>query len=299
MSCQRGCGQTRGAIRPIPAPPTTNYGSIYEPGTIIVDAGSDLFSELVLTSAVRDLPNREFIILSGTPAIWGFFPNVRVFDGPEVETSFSWTPITPFLTRSRGHDVFQIAADRFREAGIVIDRGPSLCHLPSPPDPGRKPPDGVLIVTGEPGTIGILPPELVREVTESLSGGGVRVTEISGVEPYETLLKAILGAEIVVCPPGAAHLISCGAYEGQNPEHGRKTILLMGGAWPGGGLPGIRQVVLESWHRVPCSGGGCGCLLAGEGPKASDRCHRSGNGVPYCMERYPVYEIVSAVESLL
>ena len=300
MGCSRGCGQSRGAIRPSPSAPSASPGRSYSPGVIVVRAGSDLFSELVLTSVVRDLPNREFLILNGTLSVWEQFHNARASADYGAEAGIVWSPLTPLLVKSLGHDVFQIAADRFRALEIVVDRGPSLCHLPTGPMPGRTAPSGVLLdLSGTEGTVESLPTGLIAAIESGLSGSGISVQVLTQGISYGERLEQILGSEVVICTHGPTHLLSCGAHLVSSPEPPRKTILLAGGAWPSSAVPGRNQVTIDSWHTVSCSNNGCGSRLVGPGAPSTDRCANCPSGFAACLENIDPLEVVSKLLQLL
>lgn len=299
MACGRGCGKARGVIRPSPAAPVPISPRVYDSGVVVVRS-SGVFSELVLTSVVRDLPNKEFIVLGGIPEVWEQFHNARATEDLGEDSSILWNPLTPAAARAMGHDIFQIAADRFRDVGLVVDRGPSVCHLPVSPDPGLGTPEGVLFdLSGSPGTVDCLPVDIMEKVMGQLAAHRVKISRLSAPFSYPEALRAVVSSKVVVCPHGPVHLMSCGAHFPLQPEPERKTLLLSGGAWPSWAVPGCRQVRIESWHCVPCSSGGCGAFFAGPGPKSSDRCVNCSTGAPECMLHLSAEEIVSKVLLLL
>lgn len=296
MACSRGCGQSRGAIRPSPSAPSAIPGRSYSPGVIVVRVGSDLFSELVLTSVVRDLPGREFLILNGTPSVWEQFHNARASADYGADAGITWGQLTPLLVKSLGHDIFQIAADRFRDLEIVVDRGPSLCHLPAGPRPGREAPSGVLLdLSGSEGNVEALPAGLVAAIKNGLSERGVSVRTLAPGADYRERLERVLESDTVVCTYGPTHLISCGAHLISSPEPPRRTVLLAGGAWPSSAVPGRNQITIDSWHTVSCSNNGCGSLLVGPGIPSTDRCVNCPSGFAACLENVDPVEVVSKI----
>jgi hypothetical protein len=249
---------------------------------------------------VRDLPERQFLILGGTTLIWEQFHNARAVTDNDLDSSMAWNPLTPYLTRSTGQDVFQIAADRFREAGITVDRGPGVCHLPVSPLPGRKEPSGVLLdFSGTEGTTGMIPERVLSTIETNLWLSAIHVRRLTGPFDFGTALEAILEAKVVVCAHGPVHLMSCGAHFPLEQEPARKTVLLAGGAWPPWAVPGRRQIIEESWHKVSCSNGGCGAFLSGPGNASTDRCSNCQSGYPECLEQLDSKAIEDKIRGLL
>ncbi len=286
MGC---CGKR---IRPFPAPPESS-GATAPAGAVLISVGPDLFSELVLTAAVRDTPSMQFVIAGGTPEIWGHFVNARSVPDFGADPAIPWNPMSPGMVLAGGQNIFQVAGDRFREAGMPLVPGPMTCHLPVAPDLATGVADGVLIDAsiGVPGGIG-LPGDLVDRLLSAIPG-----SRVFHGGSYGDMVAAAIGARVVVCPPGPMHLVSCGAFRaGSHGHRDRATVLLPGGAWPSWALPGYRQVVIESWWGVGCSGGGCGALLCGDGPSSSDRCRA---GVPTCFGGIDAGHVAAVVSGLV